>query len=305
MLRGSLLITISLGDIGPNQFAGTVAQIIYNWRPASPENVLLSESSQEFCREHEETMSEEVIQSETYPSPVTEEQMTVNEEQVIEADAGSQDSDMNAVESPTAEVAPPAQAEEELSSASADESEITAEAIARLSTEVETLRLQLEERTSLYMRIAADFDNFRKRTEREKGELELRVKRETLVELLPVIDSFDRARAQMKPQTEQEANIHQSYQGVYKQLVDCLKRTGVSPMYAEGQPFDPNYHDAILREPTDQYPEGTVIEELCRGYLLGELVLRHAMVKVATEPEAGQPTAAPSDSLDGEEIETT
>jgi molecular chaperone GrpE len=281
---------------------GPVAQIIYNRRPASPENVLLSESNQEFCREHEETMSEEVIQSETYPSPVTEEQMTVNEEQVIEADAGSQDSDTNAVESPTAEVAP--LAEEELSS-SADESEITAEAIARLSTEVETLRLQLEERTSLYMRIAADFDNFRKRTDREKGDLELRVKRETLVELLPVIDSFDRARSQMKPQTEQEANIHQSYQGVYKQLVDCLKRTGVSPMYAEGQPFDPNYHDAILREPTDQYPEGTVIEELCRGYLLGELVLRHAMVKVATEPDVGQPTTAPSESLDGEEIETT
>lgn len=249
-------------------------------------------------------MSEEVIQSEAYPSTVAEEQMTVDEEQVIEADAGSQDDNTNAAEQPpTAEMtSPPA---EEPSSSGTNESDVTAEAIARLSTEVETLRLQLEERTSQYMRIAADFDNFRKRTEREKGELELRVKRETLVELLPVIDSFDRARAQMKPQTEQEANIHQSYQGVYKQLVDCLKRTGVSPMYAEGQPFDPNYHDAILREPTDQYPEGTVIEELCRGYLLGELVLRHAMVKVATEPE-GDPaststgTTEPEDAIDSE-----
>lgn len=249
-------------------------------------------------------MSEEVIQSETYPSTVAEEQMTVDEEQVIEADAGSQNGDTTGEDQlPTPEMAPNT-AEESLSS-SADESDITAEAITRLSTEVETLRLQLEERNSQYMRIAADFDNFRKRTEREKGELELRVKRETLVELLPVIDSFDRARTQMKPQTEQEANIHQSYQGVYKQLVDCLKRIGVSPMYAEGQPFDPNFHDAILREPTDQYPEGTVIEELCRGYLLGDFVLRHAMVKVSTEPEGEQLSTATSEPQDGAETEVT
>lgn len=247
-------------------------------------------------------MSEEVIQSETQPSTVAEEQMTADEEQVIETDAVSPDNDTNIVEQvPVAEVI--SNAEEEPSPVDADEANVTAEAIARLSTEVETLRLQLEDRTSQYMRIAADFDNFRKRTEREKGELELRVKRETIVELLPVIDSFDRARAQMKPQTEQEATIHQSYQGVYKQLVDCLKRVGVSPMYAEGQPFDPNFHDAILREPTAQYPEGTVIEELCRGYLLGELVLRHAMVKVATEPdeEPSSPAhTAPQDAVDPE-----
>jgi molecular chaperone GrpE len=259
-------------------------------------NAFTAESiTPEFCRAHEETMSEEVIQSETYPSPVAEELLPVDEEEVIEADAGSQAGDTQAVEqSPTDEMASPA---EESSSSAADAVDVNAEAIARLSTEVESLRLQLEDRTGQFMRNAADFDNFRKRTEREKGELELRVKRETIVELLPVIDSFDRARTQMKPQTEQEANIHQSYQGVYKQLVDCLKRVGVSPMYAEGQPFDPNYHDAILREPTDQYPEGTVIEELCRGYLLGELVLRHAMVKVSTEPEGEPVSPATNESL--------
>jgi molecular chaperone GrpE len=159
------------------------------------------------------------------------------------------------------------------------------DALTRLAEEVESLRLQLEERTSQYMRIAADFDNFRKRTEREKSELELRVKRDAISELLPVIDSFERSRTQIKPDTEQEVNIHKSYQGVYKQLVDCLKRVGVSPMRVEGQPFDPNFHDAIMREPTEEHPEGTVIEELRRGYLLGEMVLRHAMVKVAAPPE--------------------
>jgi molecular chaperone GrpE len=162
------------------------------------------------------------------------------------------------------------------------------DALTRLATEVESLNLQVEERTNQCIRIAADFDNFRKRTDREKGEIELRVKRDAISELLPVIDSFERARTHIKPQTEEEVNIHKSYQGVYKQLVDCLKRIGVSPMRVEGQLFDPNFHDAIMREPTHEHSEGTVIEELRRGYLLGELVLRHALVKVASLPEEAE-----------------
>jgi molecular chaperone GrpE len=160
-----------------------------------------------------------------------------------------------------------------------------AEALTRLAAETESLRLQVEERTSQCVRIAADFDNFRKRTEREKSEIELRVKRDVISQLLPVIDSFEMSRTQIKPQTDPEVNIHKSYQGVYKQLVDGLKKIGVSPMRVEGQPFDPNFHDAIMREPTNEHPEGTVIEELRRGYLLGDLVLRHAMVKVAATGE--------------------
>jgi molecular chaperone GrpE len=158
-------------------------------------------------------------------------------------------------------------------------------AIAQLADEVESLRTQLEERNSQYMRIAADFDNFRKRTQKEKEELEQQVKRNTLSELLPVVDSFERARSQIRPQTEAEAAIHKSYQGVYKQLVDCLKRIGVAPMRPEGKTFDPNLHEAVLREQTAEHPEGTVLEELVRGYLLGDRVLRHAMVKVAAAPE--------------------
>lgn len=160
-------------------------------------------------------------------------------------------------------------------------SEVDPEALTQLAAEVETLKSQLDERTSQYMRIAADFENFRKRTGREKVDLEQRVKRDTLSELLPVIDSFDRARSHIKPQTDQEDNIHNSYQGVYKQLVDCLKRIGVAPMRSKGQPFDPNLHEAVMREPTNEFEEGTVVEELVSGYLLGEQVLRHAMVKVA------------------------
>jgi molecular chaperone GrpE len=164
------------------------------------------------------------------------------------------------------------------------------EAVMKLAQENEALRVQLDERSNQYMRIVADFDNFRKRTQKEKEELDLQVKRNTLSEILPVVDSFERARSQIKPQNDAEANIHKSYQGVYKQLVDCLKRIGVSPMRPEGKPFDPNLHEAVLREATDHHPEGTVLEEMMRGYLLGDRVLRHAMVKVASAPEYTEST---------------
>ncbi|MEB3336704.1 MAG: nucleotide exchange factor GrpE [Leptolyngbyaceae bacterium] len=159
--------------------------------------------------------------------------------------------------------------------------------IGKLEQTIELLKSQLEERTSQYMRIAADFDNFRKRTQKEKEDLEQQIKCSTIGEMLPVVDNFERARSQLKPQTEAEMSIHKSYQGVYKQLVECLKRVGVSQMRSEGKEFDPNLHEAVMREPTDQYEEGTVMEELVRGYILGEKVLRHALVKVAAAPEPG------------------
>jgi len=158
--------------------------------------------------------------------------------------------------------------------------------VVALTQELEALKLQAEERTGQFMRIAADFENFRKRTQREKEELEQQIKCNTVVELLPVVDNFERARSQIKPQGEEAMAIHKSYQGVYKDLVDRLKRIGVAPMRSEGKDFDPNMHEAVMRESTDEFPEGTVIEELVRGYLLGERVLRHAMVKVAALPES-------------------
>jgi molecular chaperone GrpE len=174
-----------------------------------------------------------------------------------------------------------------------------------LQQEIETLKQQLEEQTQQvdtykkrYISLAAEFDNFRKRTGKEKEELEIKIKGKTLTEVLAVVDNFERARTQIKPANDGEMGIHKSYQGVYKTLVDSLKRLGVSPMRPEGQPFDPTYHEAMMREYTDEYPEGTVIEQLVRGYILGEQVLRHALVKVAApkeaDPNADSPEVAPS-----------
>ena len=134
------------------------------------------------------------------------------------------------------------------------------------------------------MRIAADFDNFRKRQTRDKEDQRLHITCTTLTEILPVVDNFDRARQQLNPQSEEAQSLHRSYQNLYKQLVDVFKQLGVSPMRVEGEPFDPSLHEAVLREPSEEHPEDVVIEELQRGYHLDGRVLRHALVKVSIGP---------------------
>ena len=147
----------------------------------------------------------------------------------------------------------------------------------QLEKEHETLRSQ-------YVRIAADFDNFRKRQTRDQDDLRLQLTCTTLSSILPVVDNFDRARQQLDPKGEEAQALHRSYQGLYKQLVDVLKQLGVAPMRVVGQVFDPTLHEAVLREPSDEQPEDKIIEELQRGYHLNGRVLRHALVKVSMGP---------------------
>jgi molecular chaperone GrpE len=172
--------------------------------------------------------------------------------------------------------------------------------LAALMSEITALKQQLEDRNSQYTRLYADFDNFRKRTEREKEEQEERSSAKILKKFLPVVDDFERAQSQIKPKTDAEAVIHNSYQSVYKQLVKCLKEAGVVRMICLGEEFDPNYHEAISQEPTNEYDEGAVMDELRPGYLLGERVLRHAMVRVAVASEESDPTATASESHENE-----
>jgi molecular chaperone GrpE len=179
----------------------------------------------------------------------------------------------------------------------------TSTEIAALNTKLTEISNQRDAFQSQYLRIAADFDNFRKRSSKEKEDIEVRTKCTTIIELLSVVDNFERARTQIKPQNEGEMGIHKSYQGVYKQLVESLKRIGVSPMRPEGQQFDPNLHEAVMREPTEEHPEGTVMEELQRGYYLGDRILRHSLVKVAAPPEQLSPEdAIDSDSNDPSDL---
>ncbi|WP_159783498.1 nucleotide exchange factor GrpE [Sodalinema gerasimenkoae] len=235
----------------------------------------------------------------TEEAPVDSTADTVPEAVTVE-DAPVEESTVSEAESTEDEEIDPTVIEAEAAAAAAQATDSPEAAIAMLKATAEAAQSQLEDLNLQYARLAADFDNYRKRTHKEKADLEEQAKCNTLKELLPVVDNFERARTQIKPQTDGETNIHKSYQSVYKQMVDCLKRLGVAPMRPEGEEFDPNLHDAVMREATDAYPDGTVTEELMRGYTLGERVLRHAMVKVATAAEpvvsSGESDTEASDS---------
>ncbi|MFM7642577.1 MAG: nucleotide exchange factor GrpE [Cyanobium sp.] len=165
-----------------------------------------------------------------------------------------------------------------------EESTASAETLKQLEAQFATLQSEHEALRSQYMRIAADFDNYRKRQSRDQDDLRLQIICSTLSEILPVVDNFDRARQQLTPQSDEAQTLHRSYQGLYKQLVDVFKQLGVSPMRVEGEPFDPNLHEAVLREPSEEHVEDVVIAELQRGYHLNGRVLRHALVKVSMGP---------------------
>ena len=155
-----------------------------------------------------------------------------------------------------------------------------------LDTESRLQQLEKEHETlnSQYVRIAADFDNFRKRQTRDQDDLKIQLTCTTLSQILPVVDNFERARQQLNPENEEAQALHRSYQGLYKQLVEVLKQLGVAPMHVVDQAFDPSLHEAVMREPSDEKGEDIVIEELQRGYHLNGRVLRHALVKVSMGP---------------------
>lgn len=163
---------------------------------------------------------------------------------------------------------------------------------ARLEAELAALKADHDNLNSQYMRLAADFDNFRKRQSRDQDDLRLQITCSTLSEILPVVDNFERARQQLDPQHEEAQTLHRSYQGLYKQLVEVFKQLGVAPMRVEGEPFDPNLHEAVLREESHDHPEDVVIAELQRGYQLQGRVLRHALVKVSMGPGPASPSSA-------------
>ena len=149
---------------------------------------------------------------------------------------------------------------------------------------LEQLEKEHETLKSQYVRIAADFENFRKRQSRDQDDLKIQLVSKALTSILPIVDNFERARQQLKPESEEAQALHRSYQGLYKQLVEVLKQQGVASMKVVGQQFDPTLHEAVLKEPSEDFNEDFIIEELQRGYHLEGRVLRHALVKVSMGP---------------------
>lgn len=154
------------------------------------------------------------------------------------------------------------------------------EKILTLEAELIQAKAKANEHYEHLLRLQADFDNYRKRTQKEKAEIIKYASERIVGELLPVLDNFDRAlsAAQVKPDF---SAFSQGVEMILRQLQTALSKEGLKAIEAVGQQFDPNLHDAVLRVESEEHPENTVVDELQKGYYLKEKVIRPSMVKVS------------------------
>jgi molecular chaperone GrpE len=162
----------------------------------------------------------------------------------------------------------------------------TAELVASRS-EVKRLQTALAEAQDALARRQADFENYRKRVERERAETHNRVVGELVRKLLPVVDNLDRAldaeRTIKAGESKEFRHFLNGIELIAKQLNEVLESFGVEPIVAVGERFDPHIHEAVVTEPSDEHEPDTVVEELARGYRIGDRLLRPAMVKVSSQ----------------------
>ena len=159
----------------------------------------------------------------------------------------------------------------------------TPEDTADAATQLEVLKTERDNLQDRLLRTAAEFDNYRKRIDRERRELGDHFAAELLAEFLPVLDDVERAQRAADASADPVLASHrQGLDLIQKQFLELLKRRNVSPIEATGADFDPNLHQAVGQEVSDEHREGEVIDDLRRGYQLGDRLLRPSMVKVAT-----------------------
>lgn len=149
-----------------------------------------------------------------------------------------------------------------------------------VSADVKALERERDELKDRLLRTAAEFDNYRKRTERERQSLTDTINAGVLEDLLPLVDDLERA-VRADAGSEGAEAYRRGVDLILRQLHELLTRRGVKPIDAVGADFDPNYHQAVSYEPAEGHREGEIIEEFRRGYTIGDRLLRPSMVKVA------------------------
>lgn len=165
-----------------------------------------------------------------------------------------------------------------------DSNEADSEAEKTSDNDTAKLQAELDSLNNKYLRLAADFDNFRKRQMSERENLLKYGAEDTLKKIITVLDTFERAKKSVTDMQECD-KIKESYDVAVKQLYDTLDKIGLKKIEAKGEEFDPNLHEAVMQTPTNDYPANTVIDELQAGYKLFDKVLRPTFVNVATEGE--------------------
>src|SRR4051812_27233580 len=148
------------------------------------------------------------------------------------------------------------------------------------SAETGELQKQRDEYYDRLLRKTAEFDNYRKRTDRERVQLSEAAAADLLGELLPLVDDMERA-LKADAGSDGADSIRRGVELIHKQLLETLRKRGVRPIDSLGADFDPHFHQAVAHDPAEGRREGEVIEEFRRGYMLGDRLLRPAMVKVA------------------------
>ena len=161
-------------------------------------------------------------------------------------------------------------------------SEEKADNVQAETSDINPLQEKYDTLNNQYLRLAADFDNYRKRNEQEREALLKYGAENTLKKMLEVLDNFERGLKAIETVNDCE-KVKECYNLAYKNFTDVLAKAGLETIKAEGEVFDPNFHEAVMQTPTDEKPENTIIAELQKGYKLGDKVLRPTLVNVATE----------------------
>ena len=211
----------------------------------------------------------EEIKIETPDSDSAEEKEAEQEIPVESADEG----ETEAAEEASAQDTEAAEAEK----TEEDKEDEKASMFGRKKKEIEKCKLQIDELTDRLKRNMAEFENFRKRTEKEKSSMYIIGARDIVEKILPIVDSFERGLAQ----AQEGDPFADGMKLVYKQLMTALEDMGVAPIDAVGKEFDPNLHNAVMHVDDENVGENIVVEELQKGYTYKDFVVRHSMVKVA------------------------
>ena len=146
----------------------------------------------------------------------------------------------------------------------------------------DAVKAQINELQDKVMRQMAEFENFRKRSEKEKSAMFETGAKSVIEKILPVVDNFERGLATV-PEDEKDAPFVDGMNKVYRQLLTELENLGVKPIEAVGKEFDPNFHNAVMQVENDELEPGTVAQELLKGYMYRDTVVRHSMVAVVQE----------------------
>ena len=143
----------------------------------------------------------------------------------------------------------------------------------------EAMQAKIDELEDRVKRQMAEFENFRKRTEKEKAMMFETGAKSVIDKILPVVDNFERGLATI-PEDDENSAFASGMKMIYKQMMDELDKIGVKPIEAVGQEFDPNFHNAVMQVESEEYESGVVAQELLKGYMYHESVVRHSMVAV-------------------------